>query len=128
MSAYSTALRLKTHSHVWASMWYTVPVPAYVEYTEYADVSNETGATMEGSKYNAGNALLEALTMPGLHPSDTTEPAGVGGVQGGCVVLHRGGHSGHVYVHGMVSRRAPRRPNYAVQACIYIYQGVESRE
>ena len=51
-----------------------------------------------------------------------------GGVQGGCIVPHSGGHSVHVYVHGMASReRLPRRPNYAVQACIYIYQGVESR-
>ena len=39
-----------------------------------------------------------------LQPSDTPEPAGLGGVQGGFVVPLCAGH--YVVVHGMVSRGA----------------------
>ena len=39
-----------------------------------------------------------------LQPSDTIEPAGLGGMQGGIVVPHRVGHP--VHVHGVVSRGA----------------------
>ena len=48
---------------------YMVVVPAYVEYTEYADASNDTSGTMEDRNYNAGNALLERPTMPGSSPA-----------------------------------------------------------
>ena len=38
-----------------------------------------------------------------LQPTDTTEPAGLGGMQDGFVVPFRFGHP--VHVHGVVSRR-----------------------
>ena len=47
---------------------YMALVLANVECTEYADASNETSVTMVDRHYNAGNALLEALTMPGSSP------------------------------------------------------------
>ena len=71
-----------------------------------------------------------AITTPGMRhwrrsqcqePSDTTEPAGVGRVQGGCVVPHRGGHSVHVSVHGIVSRRATAETPKLCSASLHLH-------
>ena len=67
----------------------------YVEYAEYAQNSSETSDTDDDENHNTWNALLEVLT---------TEPAGLGGMQGGIIVPFCAGHS--VHVHEMVSRGA----------------------
>ena len=61
-----------------------------------------------------------------LQPSDTTEPAGYGGVQGGSVVPFFAGH--FLFVHGMESRRATfETPKLSCAGCVYTPEGVESR-
>ena len=81
-----------------AGDWQEYMVPPY-EYEEYAENNSDTG----GGKPQYVERTAGGTHDAGLQPSDTTEPAGLGGMQGGIVVSLRVGHP--VHVHGVVSMR-----------------------
>ena len=81
-----------------AGDWQEYMVPPY-EYEEYAENNSDTGGGKPQYVERAAGGTHDA----GLQPSDTTEPAGLGGMQGGIVVSLRVGHP--VNVHGVVSMR-----------------------
>ena len=103
---------------------YEYTVLAY-DHVEYAEHDGDTGDTEEDEKHNTLNALLEAHDA-GLQPSDTTELAGLGGVQDGIVVPLCVVHP--VHIHGVVSRGATAETpiNHVMRACAYPHQGVEN--
>ena len=73
------------------------------EYEEYEENSSDTGDTEEEENQQYVERTAGNTHDAGLQPSDTTELAGLGGMQGGIVVPLCVGHPVHVY--GVVPSR-----------------------
>ena len=92
--------RFSSNSSTLCGLQHEYMVPPY-EYGDHADNSIETSDTNEDENHNTWNALLAHDAR--LQPSDTTEPAGLGGTQGGIVVPLRVGHCVHAWSGKQVS-------------------------